>query len=190
MTTHTEAAPLLFGRPYGIEQQDCALKLERLATLAATEQTSDADTGSLTTEPDLLTGCCDAFSLIKRELFDPRRIVREVNKHLLQLLLAETSRRMEAIGFTAGMMFSNETVPAKTDAEAHASMTQCLGDACKTCLTLEQQFERVAAQYRDRSLEQEFARVAASSQQTRSAPTPEETAALSLSRSKGRQNAS
>jgi hypothetical protein len=158
--------------------------------LASTEQTSDADTASLTAEPGLLNGCCDAFSLIERECFDPRRIVREVNKHLLQLLLAETSRRMEAIGFTAGMMFSDESVPAATDAEAHASMTQCLGDACDTCLTLEQEFEQVAAQYRDRSLEQEFARVAASSQQPSRAPTPEETAALSLSRNKGRQNAS
>jgi hypothetical protein len=176
MTTHTESVPVLFGEPYCLKPHDCAQKFEWLATLAPPEDSGTQDVASLSTESTLLTGYCEAFSLIAQENFHTYRVIGRVKQHLLQLLL-ESTRRMEAIGFTAGIMFSNSHTLARTDAETHTSITACLGKACTVCLTLEQELTQIVAQHQPHT-------------PTVTAPTLEEATALSISRNKGRQNAS
>jgi hypothetical protein len=216
----TPAPPLLFGKPYQVKAADCTEKLERLLALkgpllgdlVAAPQDAAAISGQGSQDIDaavaveeaalasawLLDGCCDAFELIEEERFDPHSIVSRARKRLMQfwqhLLQLEAQQqpgdpatlRLEAIGFTAGMMFSDSAVPARTDLETHQSITTCLHKACDVCLTLEQEFTKVAAQYR-------------AAAQTKTADAAKDTsgdaelataAALSYSRSKGRQNAS
>jgi hypothetical protein len=195
-TRDDDTLPQLFGEAFRLEPQDCVQKLERIFALVAEDQSADIldpKTEALPLEAELFTGCCEAFSLIERECFNSKRVVSEVNKHLLHMLCARTAQ-LEAIGFTAGMMFSNSTVPANTDTQARDSMTRCLGKAYPVCVTLEQEFAQIAALYRDSlnaALGQEFAREDANRQASGTLdPADAAAAALSYSRNRGRQNSS
>ncbi len=203
MTMQTETHPLLFGEPYSLDQQDCENKLRRFAALVLPENDADnSEHSDLPLDAVLLEGCLDAFGIIKKARYNARRVADDAQKHLLKLLLTDAenepstkpSQNFEAIGFTTAVILSNKSVPANTNDEVYASVNNCLSKACRVCLILEQEVFRIATASRESP--QQHAHTIAVSHTTNTPATSsngltkEIAAALSLSRSRGRQNAS